>query len=67
MKNIMQKIEQVRDKINPYYAASISDLYEIMDHSEDVYRLFNNAFRFGYMQGAKAVKAEMKRKVGKTI
>jgi len=45
-----------------YYTLRMRDILEIRDNSGDWFRSIDDAFRFGYLQGTKAAKAEMKRK-----
>lgn len=59
-KDIMEKIKAVTETIKPCYDMSIRDMRDIYDNSSDSYDLICNGFCYGYMQGMKAAKAEMK-------
>lgn len=59
MKNIMEKIAGV--KINPCYDAPGENVLEVADKSGNRIEAVINGFRFGYLQGYKAAKAEMRR------
>lgn len=61
VKNTMWLIEKSIGKIRPGYDMRVSNLQDILEESKDPYDLIVNGFRFGYMQGMKAAKAEMKR------
>ena len=41
----------------------VENIQDIWDSSKNAYDLIVNGFRFGYMQGAKAAKSELKRGV----
>lgn len=60
MKNVIEKAEAMKGKINPYYDLRYGETMEIYGNSSDPFALIVNSFRFGYMQGMKAAKAEMK-------
>ena len=62
VKNTMRLIEKSMEKIHPKYDLCSSNLQDILEEGRDPYDLIVNGFRFGYMQGMKAAKAEMKRK-----
>ena len=59
VKNTMQLINKSIGKINPNYDLRISNIQDILEDSKDRYDLIFSSFRFGYMQGMKAAKAEM--------
>lgn len=59
MKNIMEKIAGV--KINPCYDVPGENVLEVADKSGNRIEAVINGFRFGYLQGCKATKAEMRR------
>lgn len=62
VKNVIEKAGSMSGKIPSGYqldASQIVELYEAF--SFDWFRLIVNSFRFGYLQGMKATKAEMKR------
>ena len=60
MKNIMEKIAGV--KINPCYDAPGENVLEVADKSGSRIEAVTDGFKFGYLQGYKAAKAEMRRK-----
>lgn len=62
VKNAMALVEQGKKQLNPLYTMTFDNIHEIKDSSEDNFDLLCNGFYFGYMQGMKAAKAEMKRK-----
>lgn len=59
-KNIMEAIEAVTETIDPCYDMSIRSMKDIYGNSRDSHDLIYNGFRYGYLQGMKAAKAEMK-------
>ena len=59
VKNTMQLINKSIGKINLNYDLRISNVQDILEDSKDQYDLIFSSFRFGYMQGMKAAKAEM--------
>ena len=60
-KNIVEKAELVKGKINHHYSISIGEAIEIEEKSDGILEIISNSFAFGYMQGMKAAKAEMKK------
>ena len=62
MKNLMEKIENLKGKINPYYEAELQDFWEITKESQNIFDIFSLSFKYGYMQGHKAAVAEIKKK-----
>lgn len=65
--NTMNVINSTRKTINRYYDASLRDLFTIRDNSKEEYDLIYNAFVFGYAQGRKAAKAEMRKGGGMCV
>ena len=64
VKNVVEKAESMMGKIPNGYQMSISQVVEFYDaFSNDWFSLIINSFQFGYMQGMKAAKAEMKKAV----
>lgn len=65
-KNIIEKVKGL--KINPYYTLSYQNMVELIEkYSRDACALMTNSFKFGYLQGYKAARAEMgEKKYGKT-
>ena len=61
VKNTMQLIEASIGKINGQYDMCAENVEDIRNASHDFYDLICNGFRFGYIQGMKAAKAEMNR------
>ena len=60
--NVMKKIQEMREGINPYYDMDIEDMKKIYNNSNDGSSLISNAFVFGYLQGMKAQKAKGRKK-----
>lgn len=60
VKNTMKLIETSVGAINIRYDLCAENIMDIKNASRDMYDLICNGFRFGYMQGLKAAKAEMK-------
>lgn len=56
----MKLIETSAGVINIRYDLCAENITDIKNASRDMYDLICNRFRFGYMQGLKAAKAEMK-------
>ena len=60
--NVQKTIETFSSKINPNYDMMGRHYTELREMSDDLYFLVCNAFVFGYAQGYKAARAELKRK-----
>lgn len=60
-KSIIEKAESMRGKINKHYLLNASEVAELYKGSDDWFHAICNSFRYGYMQGMKAAKAEMKK------
>lgn len=58
VKNAMKLTKSVR--VNPMYSMTTENMEEIKKASTNSFYMMVNSFRFGYMQGMKAAKAEMK-------
>ena len=58
--NVMKLIEDNRGKINTKYDLAIRQIDEIESNSLSKLDLICNIFVFGYMQGIKAAKAELR-------
>jgi len=56
----MEKIQGVADIINPRYGMRFSHISTIYENSTGAFDMICKSFRFGYLQGMKAAKAEMK-------
>ena len=61
--NVMKKIQEMRENINPYYDMSIEDMITIINNSNEGFEIVSNAFNFGYIQGMKAQKAKDKKRI----
>lgn len=61
IKNVGKIIRNSIGKINPRYDMCASDVRAIEEMSYNEYDFKVNGFRFGYIQGMKAAKAEMKK------
>ena len=60
-KNVVEKAEAAKRKINRRYDITIGNMIEIGEKSDDIFSVISNSFAFGYMQGLKAAKAEVKK------
>lgn len=58
--NVKKTIEKTIGEINPYYDMAYRDIFALDEMSEGRIDLIGNSFRFGYAQGMKAARAEMK-------
>lgn len=58
--DIMEAIKSTTESISPCYDMSIRNMKDIYENSKNSYDLIFNGFRFGYLQGMKAAKDEMK-------
>lgn len=61
IKNVVEKAEATKRKINQRYSITIGNAIEIEEKSGDIFSIISNSFAFGYMQGMKAAKAEMRK------
>lgn len=61
IKNAVEKAEAAKRKINRRYDITIGNMIEIGEKSDDIFSVISNSFAFGYMQGLKAAKAEVKK------
>lgn len=62
VKNVVEKAKSVTEKINPYYDMSFENMREIYNTYGGNFEVICCSFRFGYLQGIKAAKAEMKKR-----
>lgn len=62
VKNVVEKAESMIGKIPKGYQLSARQMLELHEKSQDWFHLIGNSFRFGYIQGKKAAKAESKKK-----
>lgn len=60
-KSVIKKAESMVGKINKRYLLSASEVAELYNDSDDWFYAICNSFRYGYLQGMKAAKAEMKK------
>ena len=61
--NVMKVIEENKRKINTRYDLNVLGVNEILNNSTNSLDLIYNGFVFGYIQGIKASKAEMRKGV----
>lgn len=61
VKNTMKVINSVRGSINPYYDMSHTNINEIYNNNTNLFDMLCDAFNFGYAQGSKATKVEMRK------
>lgn len=66
VKNTMQVIDKAVKTINSFYDLTSNNIDDIYCNSDNAIDMMLNAFRFGYMQGAKATKAYIN-KSNKTV
>lgn len=61
-KSVIEILGSEKRKINPNYALRASHIAEIYNHANgDWLKSISTSFRYGYLQGTKATKAELKR------
>lgn len=61
--NVEKTIKSVRGKINPRYDIEYGAVLEIANRNDNLFWTIADSFAFGYAQGMKAAKAEMRKKV----
>lgn len=61
VQNTMNLARKASGVINVKYDIFANNVVDIYQESDSVYDAIINGFRFGYMQGVKAAKAEMKK------
>lgn len=66
VKNTMQVIDKAVKTINSFYDLTSSNIDDIYCNSDNAFEMICNAFKFGYIQGAKATKAYIN-KQNKTV
>lgn len=59
--NAMELVRKSTGRINDRYDMTITDMNSIMGASRDAWDLICNGFRFGYLQGMEAARAEMRK------
>lgn len=62
VKNTLKVIEEAADKINLNYDLRTSNIQDIFDASNGSFDMICKGFNFGYMQGMKATKAELRKR-----
>ena len=60
VRNTMKLVEASIGTISNLYGMRIENIKDIYENSEDSIGMICNGFRFGYMQGMKAAKSEMR-------
>lgn len=60
-KSVVEKAESMVGKINKHYLLSAGEVAELYNDSDDWFHAICNSFRYGYMQGVKATKAELRK------
>lgn len=60
--NMRNTINKTRGTINSFYDMTFDNLNDIRYQSRDLFTAISDSFTFGYAQGMKAAKAEMKKK-----
>lgn len=61
MKSAIQKANEAISKINPRYDMKQKEIEEIYENIDSPIKAICVSFRFGYLQGIKAAKAEMRK------
>lgn len=56
--NTIKQVQSIKGKINPKYDMNTENIQEIWEYDKNPFYLISNAFKFGYVQGMKAAKAE---------
>lgn len=67
VKSAMQLIEETRGTIDTRYDMRVKHVADIKEQSNGFYDLICNGFIFGYAQGMKAAKSEMKKGGGSNV
>lgn len=60
-KSIIEKAESMMRRINKRYSLSTNEAFEVYEKTSSPIEAIAVSFRYGYMQGMKAAKAEMKK------
>ena len=61
VKNVIKKTNDMAGMINPHYDMTFSNIMEIYNaYSKQPFDLICSSFKFGYLQGMKAARAEIK-------
>ena len=61
LKSVKEKVETSKIKVNPRYDANCAEMLELCKYGVGLLDKVDLAFRYGYMQGVKAAKAEIRR------
>lgn len=61
VRKTMELIQRSEGCINEKYDLYVENIRDIKDESANLFDMIINSFRFGYMQGRKAAKAEMRK------
>lgn len=61
VKNTMKLVQSAEGHIDVRYGMYTQNITDIKEGSENIFDMIVNGFRFGYMQGMKAARAEMKK------
>lgn len=61
VKNTIKLIDSYLNQVNSNYTLYPNNVIDIYAKSNNVYDLICNGFRFGYMQGMKAAKAQLRK------
>ncbi len=62
VKNTMKVADSALGKVNPKYDLTQKNWIDIVESSGNLFDAAKNGFRFGYMQGVKAARAERRAK-----
>lgn len=60
-KSVIEKVESMMGIINKRYVLSTSEAFEVYEKTSGPIEAIAVSFRYGYMQGVKAARAEMKK------
>lgn len=60
--NMRRTINSTRGKINPYYDMTIRNIKQIEEENQNLFGVISDSFRFGYAQGMKAARAELRKR-----
>lgn len=59
-RSVIEKAESMAGRINKRYALSTNEAFEVYEKTSGPIEAIAVSFRYGYMQGIKAAKAEMR-------
>ena len=63
-KSVMEKVKNMNGKMNRHYTLQYKEMEEIYENSKSWVDAIWNSFKYGYMQGQKATKSEMRKLQG---